>query len=62
MTTVDTWRALRLNVDGMENICCCFGIAPAVYREFYNRFQAAELAWLVAGASHDGAHLQLRSC
>ena len=62
MTTVDTWRALRLNVDGMENIRRCFGIAPAVYREFYNRFQAAELVWLVAGASHDGAHLQLRSC
>ena len=46
----------------MENIRHCFGIVPAVYREFYNHFQAAELAWLVAGASHDGAHLQLRSC
>ena len=31
-----------------------------VYCEFENHFSAAELAWIVAGASEDGNHFQLR--
>ena len=62
MTSIDTWRTISFNVNGIDTVRQCFGIMPPVYREFEDRFSAAELAWIVAGASEDGNHFQLRIC
>ena len=61
MTSIDTWKTISFNVHGIDTLRQCFGITPAVYREFEGRFHAAELAWLVAGAAEDGMHFQLRT-
>ena len=62
MTSIDTWQMISFNADGIDTLRNCFGIMPAVYHEFEGRFHAAELAWLVAGASEDGMHYQLCMC
>jgi hypothetical protein len=59
MTSIDTWQTISFNVQGIDTLCHCFGIMPAVYCEFKGRFHAAELVWLFSGASEDGMHFQL---
>jgi len=58
MTSTDAWRTHSFNAQGIDGVRQCFGIMPAVYREFEGRFKAAELAWLITGASEDASHFE----
>ena len=60
MASLQAWRQVRFNREGVQDVRRHFGIAPTTYQQFSKRFAASELAWFVGGASDDGQHSQLR--